>query len=114
MRFFFVRLFVFCFLFCIWTYRLSLKNVVYIGLRSVDPMERHIAEQHDMLIYGMEDVDRCGIVQVMETALAKVDPDGKRGIHISFDIDALDGLEAPSTGTPGIKQLANTIEYSRH
>lgn len=82
-------------------HRLSLKNVVYIGLRSVDPAERQIAEQHDMLLYAMEDVDRHGIVRVMDMALAQVDPEGRRGIHVSFDIDALDALEVPSTGTPG-------------
>lgn len=80
---------------------MSLKNVVYIGLRSVDPAERQIAEQYDMLLYGMEDVDRHGIGRVMDMALAKVDPEGRRGIHVSFDIDALDALEVPSTGTPG-------------
>lgn len=51
-------------------------------------------------MFGMEDVDRLGIVQVMETALQRIDPHGRRGIHISFDIDALDALEVPSTGTP--------------
>lgn len=30
-----------------------------------------------------------------------VDPENNKGIHISFDIDSLDVLEAPSTGTPG-------------
>lgn len=34
-------------------------------------------------------------------ALQKVDPSGKKGIHISFDIDALDTLEVPSTVFPG-------------
>lgn len=38
----------------------------------------------------------------MESALNKVDPEGKKGIHISFDIDSLDALDVPSTGTPGI------------
>lgn len=34
-------------------------------------------------------------------AIHSVDPLGEKGIHISFDIDALDQLEVPSTGTPG-------------
>lgn len=38
----------------------------------------------------------------MQKALNNVDPDGKKGIHISFDIDSLDALDVPSTGTPGM------------
>ena len=35
-------------------------------------------------------------------ALRKIDPDNNKSLHVSFDIDSLDPLEAPSTGTPGI------------
>lgn len=34
--------------------RLSLKNVAYIGLRSVDPMERLIAEKFNIKMLGMD------------------------------------------------------------
>lgn len=34
-------------------------------------------------------------------ALRKIDPDNRKSLHVSFDIDSLDPLEAPSTGTPG-------------
>lgn len=37
----------------------------------------------------------------MHMALNKIDPHNSRSLHVSFDIDALDPLEAPSTGTPG-------------
>lgn len=46
-----------------------------------------------------QELDKYGIAKVMEMAMNDVDPDGKRGYHISFDIDALDRFEAPSTGT---------------
>lgn len=36
----------------------------------------------------------------MEMAQNDVDPHGNRGYHISFDIDALDRIEAPSTVLP--------------
>lgn len=44
-----------------------------------------------------------GIHDVMHMALNKVDPYNSKSLHVSFDIDALDPLEAPSTGTPGSK-----------
>lgn len=34
--------------------RLSLKNIAYIGLRSVDPMERLIAEKFNIKMLGMD------------------------------------------------------------
>lgn len=37
-------------------------------------------------------------------ALRKIDPYNNKSLHVSFDIDSLDPLEAPSTGTPGMKQ----------
>lgn len=33
-------------------------------------------------------------------AIEKIDPDEVKSLHVSFDIDSLDPLEAPSTGTP--------------
>lgn len=36
-------------------------------------------------------------------ALDRIDPEGLKSLHVSFDIDSLDPLEAPSTGTAGIQ-----------
>jgi arginase len=49
----------------------------------------------------MEDVERYGIIEVTNMALRRVDPNNNLPLHVSFDIDSLDSLEAPSTGTPG-------------
>lgn len=42
-----------------------------------------------------------GIHEVVHMALRRIDPHSEKSIHVSFDIDSLDPLEAPSTGTPG-------------
>lgn len=34
--------------------RLSLKNIAYIGLRSVDPMERFIADKFNIKMLGID------------------------------------------------------------
>lgn len=47
----------------------------------------------------MYHVDKYGIGKVVEMALDHVNPDRKRPIHLSFDVDALDPSVAPSTGT---------------
>lgn len=49
--------------------------------------------------FSMHDVDKHGIVRVIEMALDAVDPERKRPLHLSFDIDGLDAVHAPSTGT---------------
>lgn len=49
----------------------------------------------------MEDIENYGISAIIDMALNRIDPERNRSIHVSFDIDSLDSLEAPSTGTSG-------------
>ena len=69
------------------------------GLRDVEEEEKKVLRNLNIAAFYMEDVDKLGIVKVVEKALSSVDPLGKRNIHLSFDIDALDPAEAPATGT---------------
>ncbi|XP_078040453.1 arginase [Augochlora pura] len=78
---------------------LSIRNVAYIGLRSVDRYERLVIEKFGITAFGMEDVERYGIHDVVNMAIKKIDPHDSKSLHVSFDIDSLDPLEAPSTGT---------------
>ncbi|XP_023016433.1 arginase isoform X2 [Leptinotarsa decemlineata] len=78
---------------------ISIRNVAYIGLRSVDSYERLVIDKLGITAFGMEDVENYGISTIVNMALNKIDPEKKRSIHVSYDIDSLDSLEAPSTGT---------------
>lgn len=78
--------------------KLSLKKLVYIGLRDVDRTEKQILKEHGIKAFSMHDIDRDGIGRVMELALGHIGSDTP--IHLSFDVDALDPQWAPSTGTP--------------
>ena len=66
----------------------------------------------------MEEVHEMGMKEAVRYALSKIDPENKRHLHVSFDIDALDPSEAPSTGTPGklwfYQLLMITITLSYH
>ncbi|PMD32248.1 arginase [Hyaloscypha variabilis F] len=77
---------------------ISLKKLVYIGLRDVDRGEKLILREHGIKAFSMHDIDRHGIGRVMEMALGHIGNDTP--IHLSFDVDALDPMWAPSTGTP--------------
>ncbi|GFS11477.1 arginase [Elysia marginata] len=79
---------------------LSAKDVVYIGLRDVDPAERLFIEKLGITSFSMQEVDKFGIREVVEKALKAVDPSGKRPIHVSFDVDVMDPAHASATGTP--------------
>lgn len=80
--------------------QLSLKNFCWIGLRSIDYYERLMMEKYGINYFDMRDIEKFGIEKVIQRALEAINPDGKRKLHVSFDIDALDPLYANSTGTP--------------
>ncbi|KAI1274520.1 arginase [Xylaria sp. FL0933] len=77
---------------------LNTNKLVYIALRDVDPGEKKILREKGIKAFSMFDIDRYGIGRVVEMALAHIGNDTP--IHLSFDVDALDPMWAPSTGTP--------------
>ncbi|EPE05185.1 arginase [Ophiostoma piceae UAMH 11346] len=78
--------------------QISVSKLVYIGLRDIDIGEKRILRENKIKAFSMFDVDKHGIGRVMEMALAHIGNDTP--IHLSFDVDALDPMWAPSTGTP--------------
>ncbi|GAA6085031.1 arginase-1 [Tachysurus ichikawai] len=84
---------------------ISAKDVVYIGLRDVDPEEHHILKHLGIKTFSMTEVDKLGIAKVMEQTCDHVFSKIKKPIHLSYDIDALDPSVAPATGTPVIGGL---------
>lgn len=74
------------------------ENIVLIGMRDLDVGERQYIKDNNIKTYTMAEVDRYGIKQVIEetTDYLKEKTDG---IHLSLDVDALDPVETPGTGT---------------
>eukprot|EP00980_Cylindrotheca_fusiformis_P004060 scaffold880_cov132-Cylindrotheca_fusiformis.AAC.56 len=80
--------------------RISPDQIVYVGLRDIDPTERVWIKNYGIKAFTMYDIDHYGIGQVMDKAfdhLLKDNPD--RPLHLSYDIDAVDPILAPATGT---------------
>ncbi|MBV8530954.1 MAG: arginase [Candidatus Eremiobacteraeota bacterium] len=75
------------------------ERTVQIGLRDVDPDEKRLLRELGVRAFTMSDVDKLGMVHVMEQARAIAGAQ-ERPIHVSFDMDAIDPSEAPGTGTP--------------
>jgi arginase len=74
-------------------------QTVQIGLRDVDPGEKRMLREMGVRAFTMTDVDKLGMMRVMEETLAIAGSEG-RPIHVSFDMDGIDPSEAPGTGTP--------------
>jgi arginase len=79
--------------------KVNAKNVVLVGVRSIDGDEIRLIRESGMKVYSMADIDRAGMATVMEEAI-RIAGDGTTGIHLSLDLDALDPMFAPGVGTP--------------
>jgi len=75
------------------------KRVAIIGARDLDPGEKANLLKAGVMVMGMEQIDRLGMVAAMEKAIERVSRDVE-GIYLSFDMDALDPRHAPGVGTP--------------
>lgn len=78
---------------------LKKENLIYVGLRDIDSGERRIIRELGINAFTMQDVDQYGIGKVMEMALDHLCGKKLRPLHMSYDIDAVDPVIAPSTGT---------------
>src|SRR5512140_1474187 len=75
------------------------KNVAVIGARDLDPGEKTNLREAGVLVMGMEQIDRLGIVAAIEKAIERVSRHSS-GIYLSFDMDVMDPRHAPGVGTP--------------
>ncbi len=75
------------------------EHTALVGIRNLDDREKEILRASGVRVYTMKDIDRAGIVPVVEAALA-VAGTNTSGIHVSFDLDACDPSIAPGVGTP--------------
>ena len=74
-------------------------RLVFIGLRDIDAGERDRIRDLGVRSYTMTDIDRLGMQTVIEEAIL-IAGAGERSIHVSFDMDGIDPVEAPGVGTP--------------
>jgi arginase len=78
--------------------KLDPRNVVLIGLRSVDREEANVLNDSRVTYYTMRDVDEQGVAAIMDEALQRAGK-GTDEVHLSFDLDVVDPRWAPGTGT---------------
>src|SRR5512140_24722 len=75
------------------------RRVAVLGARDLDPGEKLNLREAGVLVMGMEQIDRLGMVAAIERAIERVSRDTD-GIYLSFDMDVMDPRHAPGVGTP--------------
>lgn len=73
-------------------------QIVQVGIRSVDEIEKELVVDSGLVVYDMRRIDELGMRAVMEQALAYVGRDGAH-LHVSVDVDFLDPTFAPGVPT---------------
>jgi arginase len=74
------------------------ERVVLFGTRTLDPGEQRLIRRLGIRMFTMSEIDQRGVSATIAEAIERLG--GVGGIHISFDMDAVDPLEAPGVGTP--------------
>ena len=77
--------------------KLNPKNLIYIGLRDIEDDELKLIKELNIKSYTMNTIKRKTIECVMDEILlyfSHID-----NLHISWDIDSIDPIYAPCTGT---------------
>ncbi|MDT4081310.1 arginase [Staphylococcus aureus] len=75
------------------------ENIILIGMRDLDKGERQFIKDHNIKTFTMSDIDKLGIKEVIENTIEYLKSRNVDGVHLSLDVDALDPLETPGTGT---------------
>ncbi len=74
-------------------------RVAIIGARDLDPGEKANLREAGVMVMGMEQIDRMGMVASVEKAIERVSRDVD-ALYLSFDMDVMDPRHAPGVGTP--------------
>ncbi len=78
--------------------KLKPEQVVLIGPRELDDIERQNLKDSGCTIFTMHDIDARGMSRIIDQGLEKLSCCDH--IHVSLDMDSIDPNEAPGVGTP--------------
>jgi arginase len=78
--------------------KLSFKNIMYVGIRDIDPFEKKLIEDNNINFISVEEIN----FKPQKTAKKLMDFVNNNPVHLSFDVDFIDTKYITSTGTPVI------------
>jgi arginase len=78
--------------------KISYKDIVFIGLRDLEPEETALIKKHKVKVFTTAEVKRNGVEKIARDALAHLNQCNL--IYVSFDVDSMDSSISKGTGTP--------------
>ncbi|MFN5356509.1 MAG: arginase [Bacteroidota bacterium] len=78
--------------------KITYSDLVYIGVRDVEPEESFLLKKHKVKMFTTSDVKRHGVEKIARDALAYLG--NCQSIYVSFDVDSMDSSISKGTGTP--------------
>jgi Arginase/agmatinase/formimionoglutamate hydrolase, arginase family len=76
------------------------ENVFILGARDLDAGEVALAQEKNINIYSMEQINEQGLDIVLASVLQEIEERNVNAIHLSYDLDSMDGPLVPGTGLP--------------
>lgn len=78
--------------------KLRPENIIYLGLRDIDPPELEIIRQNHIRYYTYDDICKRGLDECLDEAVRYLSH--LHYFHLSFDIDSMDPLLMPGVSVP--------------
>lgn len=76
------------------------ENVFILACRDLDPGEIELINKSNINTYNIEEIKRNGVDNILMDVLNNIKNKNIKNIHFSYDIDCLDPIYVPGTGTP--------------
>jgi arginase len=83
---------------CGFSPKLNPKFCAHVGTRDLDLGEKRMIRELGLRCFTMNEIDRRGMGACMEDAIA-IASQAKSGFAVTFDVDVLDPMDAPGSGT---------------
>ncbi len=94
------------------------RDTYLVGIRSVDPGERSWLAEGEISHFTIPAIDDLGLDAILDRIIEQIPESGVDAVHVSFDVDVLDPLLLPGTGTPewgglGYREAARLLRRLR-
>ena len=76
------------------------ENVFILSCRDLDPGEIELINKLNINTYNINEIKRDGVDNILVNILNIIKKKNIKNIHFSYDIDCLDPVYVPGTGTP--------------
>jgi len=76
------------------------ENVFLLAVRDLDIGELELIDKNNLNLWKIQDIKYKGLDTVLGEFKSLIKSKNIKNIHLSFDIDALDPIYVPGTGTP--------------